>query len=150
MVFDEIVKDKDFQKSDTELKTYESIEELKYSQENEGGGIIILHGLNEKEMNKPRVQAMFKRSRHNNLSIFVINQDYYELPKKTIRTNGIIYPIFEHKIFLDSRIVYQDKASMDMALDEFKYLTSTCWIEKCQPLTIDMMRIDIQVDIKGG
>ena len=32
-------------------------------------------------MNDPRVQAMFKRSRHNNLSIFIISQDYYELPK---------------------------------------------------------------------
>ena len=36
-------------------------------------------------MNDPRVQAMFKRSRHNNLSIFKISQDYYELPKRTIR-----------------------------------------------------------------
>ena len=33
-------------------------------------------------MNDPRVQAMFKRSRHNNLSIFIISQDYYELSKK--------------------------------------------------------------------
>ena len=27
---------------------------------------------------------------------------------------------------------------MDMTLDEFKYLTSTCWIEQYQNLTIDM------------
>ena len=33
-------------------------------------------------MDDPRVQAMFKRSRHNNLSIFIINQDYYDLGKK--------------------------------------------------------------------
>ena len=33
-------------------------------------------------MNDPRVQAMFKRSRHNNLSIFIISQDYYELLNK--------------------------------------------------------------------
>ena len=33
-------------------------------------------------MNDPRVQAMIKRSRHNNLSIFIISQDYYELPNK--------------------------------------------------------------------
>ena len=25
-----------------------------------------------------------------------------------------------------------------MTLDQFKYLTSTCWNEKYQPLTIDM------------
>ena len=34
----------------------------------------------------------------------------------------------------------QDKASMDMTLDEFKYLTSTRWNEKYQPLTIDMTK----------
>ena len=27
---------------------------------------------------------------------------------------------------------------MDMSLNEYKHLTSTCWDEKYQPLTIDM------------
>ena len=29
---------------------------------------------------------------------------------------------------------------MDMTLNEFKYLTSTCWNEKYQPLTIGMTK----------
>ena len=29
---------------------------------------------------------------------------------------------------------------MDMTLNEHKYLTSTCWNEKNQPLTIDMTK----------
>ena len=29
---------------------------------------------------------------------------------------------------------------MDMSLNDFKYLTSTCWNEKYQPLTIDMSK----------
>ena len=91
-------------------------------------------------MNDPRVQAVFKRSRHNNLSIFIISQDYYELPKKPIRTNGNIYHIFKPNKFLDVRNIYPDKDSMDMTLDEFEYLTSTCWNEKNQPLTIDMTK----------
>ena len=78
IVIDEIVNNKDFQKSDTEIEIYEIIEELKFPQEYDDGVIIILDDLNEKEMNDPRVQAMFKRSRHNNLSIFIISQDYYE------------------------------------------------------------------------
>ena len=89
-------------------------------------------------MNDPRVQAMFKISRHINLSIFIISQDYYELPKKTIRANGKIYHIFNPNYFLNLRNIYQDKASMDMTLDEFKYLTSTCWKNNYQPITIDM------------
>ena len=91
-------------------------------------------------MNDPRVQAMFKRSRHNNLSIFLISQDYFELPKRTIRANGSIYHIFNSNKFRDVQSLYQDKASMDMTLREFKYLTSTCWNEKYQPLAIDMTK----------
>ena len=87
VVIEEIVNNKNFQKSDTEIETYESIEEIKFPQEYDDGGIIILDDLNEKETNDPRVQAMFKRSRHNKLSIFKIFQDYYELPKRTIRAN---------------------------------------------------------------
>ena len=113
---------------------------MKFPQEYDDGGIIILDELYEKEMNDPRVQATFKRSRHNKLSIFIISQDYYELLTKTIRGNGNIYHIFKPNNFLDVRNIYQDNASMDMTLDEFKYLTSTCWNKNYQPLTIDMTK----------
>ena len=74
-------------------KNYESIEELKFPQEYENNSIIILDDLNQKEMDDPRVQAMFKPSRHNNLSIFIISQDYYELRKKqyAAMVTSIIY-----------------------------------------------------------
>ena len=92
-------------------------------------------------MNDPRVQAMFKQIfRHNNSSIFIIGQDYYELPKKTIRANGNIYHTFQPISFLHVRNIYQDNACVEMTLDEFKYLTSTCWNEKNQLLTIDMTK----------
>ena len=93
--------------------------------------------LNETERHDPRVQAMFKRSGHINLSMFIISQDYYELPKRTITANGNIYHIFKPKKFKDVQNLYQDKASMDMTLNENKLLTSTCWIGKFHPLTID-------------
>ena len=140
IVIEEIVNNKDFEKSDKEIETYESIEKLKFHQEYDDGDVSISDDLNEKEMNDPRVQAMFKRSRHNNLSIFIISQDYYELPKKTIRANGKIKHICKANNFLDVRIIYQDKASMDMTLDKSEYLTSTCWNEKYQPLSNDMTK----------
>ena len=140
MVIEEIVNNKDFEKSDTEIETFNNIEELKYPQEYENNTIIILDDLNEKEINNDKIQAMFKRGRHNNLSIFLISQDYYELPKRTIRANGNIYHIFKPNNFRDVQNLYQDKASMDMTLNEFKLLTSTCWNEKYQPLTIDITK----------
>ena len=138
VVIEEIINNKDFKKSYTEIETFDNIEDLKYPQEYENNSIIILDDLNEKEMDDPR--PMFKRSRHNNLSIFIISQDYYELSKKTIRCNGIIFHIFKPNNFLDVRNLYQDKASMDLTLNEFKLLTSTCCNEKYQPLAIDMTK----------
>ena len=102
--------------------------------------MIILNDLNEKEMNDPRVQAMFQRSRHNNLSISIISQDYYELPKRTIRANGNFYHLFKSNNFRDVLNLYQDKSSMKKTLKELILLTSTCWIDKYQPLTIHMFR----------
>ena len=91
-------------------------------------------------MNSDKIQAMFERGCHNNLSIFIISQDYYELPKRTIRAYGNIYHIFKPYNFLDVRNIYQEKASMDMTLDEFRYLTTTYWNEKYQPFAIDMTK----------
>ena len=83
---------------------------------------------------------MFKRSRHKNLSIFIISHDYCELSNKAIRCNGNIYHIFKPNSFRDVINFYQDKTSMDMTLNEFKLLTCTCWNKNYQPLTIDMTK----------
>ena len=123
---------------------------MKYLQDYDDGGIIILDDLNDKELIDPRVQAMFKRSRHNNLSIFNTTQDYYELPKRTIRDNGNIYHIFKPNNFTDIEVLYQDEASMDMTLSEFKVLTSTRWNEQYEPLTFDMTKDNYQVRYRLG
>ena len=130
VVIEEILNNKDIEKSNTEMETIGNIEELKFPQEYENNRIIILDDLNEKKINNDKIQAMFILGRHITLSIFIISQDYFELPQRTIRCNGIIFHLFQPDNYLDVRNIYQDKAIMDMALDEFKYLTSTCWNEK--------------------
>ena len=136
----EIVKDKDFQKSNTEIEAYESMEELKYPQEYEDRVFINWDDLIEEGRNDPWVRAMFKRSGHNILSIFMITHDYHELPTRTIRAIRNIYHIFKPNSSRDVRNLYQDKTSRDMTLEDIKYLTNTCCDEKYQPLTIDMTK----------
>ena len=93
---------------------------------------------------------MFKRSRQGTISIFIISQDYYDLPKKFARCNGKIYHIFKPNNYRDVENPYQDKASMDKSLNEFKFLTSTCWREKYQPLTIDLTKDKCTVRYRLG
>ena len=45
--FEEIVNNKDFEKSNTEIETYENIEDLKFPQEYENNSTIILNDLNK-------------------------------------------------------------------------------------------------------
>ena len=99
LVIEEVINNEDFQKSNTEIEIFDNIENLKFPQEYENNSIIILDDLNQKEMIDLKVQAMFKRSRHNYLSIFIIRQDYYELSKKTKRCNGNIFHIFKTNNF---------------------------------------------------
>ena len=60
VVIEELVNKKDFKKSDTEIETFDNIEDLKFPQEYENNSIFILDDLNQKEMDDRRVQAMFK------------------------------------------------------------------------------------------
>ena len=91
-------------------------------------------------MNDPRPLALFKRSRHKKLSNFSISQVYYELPKRTIRANANIDHVFKPEKFKDVPSLHHDKRSIDTILNEFKILTSNCWNEKYQPLTIEMTK----------
>ena len=89
-------------------------------------------------MKDPRVQAMFKRSGHNNLSIFIVSQEYYKIPKRSIRANGSIFHIFRPKNFRDVQRLSQDKVPMAITLNEFNCPTNTCWDKKDQPLANDL------------
>ena len=91
--------------------------------------VNILHDLNEKERNIPRVQSRFKRSRHNIIFIFINSQNYYELPKISTRTNVFIYHIFKPNKFRDV-FLYQDKTFLDMTLTEFLLIISSCGKER--------------------
>ena len=56
----------------------------------------------------------------NNLDIvmplFIISQNKYDLPKRTIRANGKTHEVFKSNNFRDFQRIFQDKTSMDMNL----------------------------------
>ena len=84
-------------------------------------------------MSNLRVQELFKRPILNNISPFIISQDYYELRKKTTRANGIVYQIFKLNSYKDVQNLNHEKAIMNLTLNDFKYLISTCWNKIYQP-----------------
>ena len=129
LVIVEIVNDEDFEKRNQtqKQKLLRPEKKMKFPHEYEDGGIIILDDSNEKEMNDSRAPARCKRPRHENLSIFIIRQDYYELPKRTMRANGSIYHIFKTFNLRVFQNLYQGTATFDMSLQEFKNVITICW-----------------------
>ena len=83
-------------KSETDKETYESVEDLKCAREYDSNFPIvnILNDVNEKETNDPAVQSMFKRSKHGNISVFIIGHKNYELLKRIFRPSCIIDHFF--------------------------------------------------------
>ena len=69
----------------------------------------------------PEFKLMFIRSRHNSISVFIVSQEYFELPKQNVRANGNKFYIFKPNNFRDVQNLFQDKASMDMNINEFKF-----------------------------
>ena len=56
---------------------------------------------------------MFKRSKHNNLYIFIVSQDHYQLPKRAIPHNSTIFYNFKLHKYRDVQNLYQDKIFND-------------------------------------
>ena len=141
----EIVNDKNSEKSETDIESFESKKELKHLQECDSDQTIVNSSddINRKETNDPRIQAKFERSRHDNICIFIFSRVYYERPKKTVRANGNIHhlqTITESNNNRHVQNLYRDKATADMTLNKFKFPSSSCWNGNYQPLTIDMTK----------
>ena len=96
------------EKSQIERETSEPIEEIKYPQENNTDSPIVfnLDHINGNGMNDLRVQAMFKLSRHSNMSGFIVSQDYYELPISITGASGSVYIIFSKRAFSEMNKIY--------------------------------------------
>ena len=86
----------EFRKSEREKETYKSIEDLKYQQEHVAVAAdwLIFEMTLTKSKQMVREFKIFKRSRHNKISLITISQNYNELPSRTLRDDGIIYQIF--------------------------------------------------------
>ena len=113
MIIDETFTDA---KSEAEREIYSTTEKKEYSQEynSDEPMVFILDDLNEKEINVPKNKARFKQSRHNNVSIIIINQDYYDFPGGTVRANTNIYHILNSNNFRDVqnlRLIFQGERS---------------------------------------
>ena len=93
--------------------------------------------LNEKEKNllilddcllekQTKAEAYYTRGRHNNCDTFYISQNYFRLPRQTIRENSNLVILFPQDAKNITHI-HADHCSADMDIKEFKTFCQTIW-----------------------
>lgn len=88
------------------------------------------------EKRQSKVEDFYTRGRHNNCNSIYISQNYYKLPRQTIRTNVNVLILF-HQSKKDLQHIYDDYISKDMSWEEFKEYTDSIFSEDFSFLVIN-------------
>ena len=102
-------------------QTSEEIQPL----ENYGSSNVVFDDrlLSKQESN---IDLFFTRGRHQNIDIYYISQNYFDLPKNTIRNNSKVIFLFKQTL-RDTILLFHDTAGLDMNLDDWIQLCRKAW-----------------------
>ena len=102
--------------------------------------------------NSSRIDEIYTRSRHENLSIYYISQSCFGLTRQTIRNNSDIIILFNQTL----RVVQcmdLDIEAYDMLFSEYKKKCHKVWSEKflylCIDTTKNKMKANIVLSVKA-
>ncbi len=97
------------------------------------------------DKNQSAPGAFFTRSRHNNIDCVYISQNYYHLPRHTIRSNSNFLILFNLDP-VDIDHLYRDSgASVDFKdISKFRQLCERAWSKKYGYLVIDKSKTDLE------
>ena len=83
------------------------------------------------------LEKYFVRGRHNAINIFYISQNYFRLPRSTIRENSNFFMFFR-QCGKSVYHIWMDLCSTDISLDEFKTFCENVWKIPHNFVTIDL------------
>ena len=101
----------------------------------EDKNLIIFDDLLLEKQNK--CESYYVRERHSNVDCFYLAQNYFKLPRQTIRENANFFCLFPQDL-KNINHVYSDHVSDDMSKEEFRKLCKTVWSKRHNFLVIDL------------
>jgi len=113
-------------KPDIDCEFYETSEdvpdprELSPDQKN----LMVFDDLMLEKQNK--CEAYYIRGRHSNVDCFYLSQNYFKLPRQTIRENSNFIVLFPQDL-KNINHIYNDHVSSDMSKEEFRNLCKEAW-----------------------
>lgn len=84
-----------------------------------------------------KAMAYYSRGRHNSCDVLYIAQNYFSLPRHSIRENAnlmILFPQDSKNLYH----IYSDHCGDDMTFEEFKSFCRTVWKTRHNFITIDL------------
>ena len=84
-------------------------------------------------------EKYYARGRHSNVDCFYLTQNYFKLPRQTIRENANFICLFPQDL-KNINHIYSDHVSCDMNLDEFRNMCKTIWKAPHNFVVIDLSR----------
>ena len=136
LVVEEMAKNLD-KKSCIDCKFYETSEDVPDPRElsSDKKNLMIFDDLQLEKQNK--CETYYIRGRHSNVDCFYLAQNYFKLPRQTIRENANFICLFPQDL-KNLNHIYNDHVSTDMSKEEFRKLCKTVWERPHGFLVIDL------------
>ena len=124
-------------KSDIECSFYESADDVPDPRDlsPENKNLMIFDDLLLEKQNK--CESYYIRGRHSNVDCFYLSQNYFKLPRQTIRENANFICLFQQDL-KNINHIYNDHVSQDMPMDEFRKLCKKSWEKSHGFVVIDL------------
>lgn len=84
-----------------------------------------------------KCETYFIRGRHSNVDCFYLAQNYFKLPRQTIRENANFICLFPQDL-KNINHIYNDHVSTDMTKEDFSKLCKTAWEKPHEFVVIDL------------
>ena len=114
------------EKSDIQCKFYETSEDVPDPRDVDKSmkNLMIFDDLQLEKQNK--CESYYVRGRHSNVDCFYLAQNYFKLPRQTIRENANFICLFPQDL-KNINHIYNDHVSSDLTKNEFMSLCKTAW-----------------------
>ena len=73
-----------------------------------------------------KCECYYIRARHSNVDCFYLSQNYFKLPRQTIRENANFICLFPQDL-KNINHIYSDHVGEDMSKEEFRRFCRKCW-----------------------
>ena len=113
-------------KSDVVCNFYQSAEDVPDPRElsPEKKNLMVLDDLFLEKQNT--CESYYVRGRHSNVDCFYLAQNYFKLPRQTIRENANFICLFPQDL-KNLNHIFDDHVASDMTKEEFRQLCKTAW-----------------------